>query len=104
LFPDKRGENPDKWKHASPVTHVTKACPPTLILHGTADTTVDRDQSTELAKALSAAGVEHELKFLPGIGHTFDLEQWQRKSLPEDLRPTVLQFLDSHLKPKRSGT
>jgi acetyl esterase/lipase len=98
LFPDQRGENFEKWRLASPVNHVSKSSPPTLILHGTADTTVDREQSVQLAKVLAAAGVEHELKLLPGIGHTFDLEQWQRKPLPEDLRPKVIKFLDQHLK------
>ena len=98
LFPDKRGESDAKWRLASPVNHVSRTNPPTLILHGTADTTVDREQSVQLAKALAGAGVEHKLKMIPGIGHTFDLEQWQRKPLPEDLRPLVIGFLDKHLK------
>lgn len=98
LFPDKRGENEAKWQFASPVNHISKTSPPTLIVHGTADTTVDREQSVQLAKKLAEAGVEHELKLIPGIGHTFDFEQWQRKPLPEDLRPLVVKFLDQHLK------
>ena len=99
LFPDPRGTNETKWKFASPVNHVSKTSPPTLILHGAADTTVDRAQAVEIAGKLAAAGVEHELKLIPGIGHTFDLEQWQRKPLPEDLRPVVIGFFDRHLKP-----
>jgi acetyl esterase/lipase len=99
LFPNPRGENPDKWKLASPVFHVSKACPPTLILHGAADTTVDREQSVELDRKLTQLGVTHELILLPGIGHTFDLQQWQRKPLPRDLRPVVIGFFDTHLKP-----
>jgi acetyl esterase/lipase len=99
LFPDRRGEIPEKWKLASPVYHVRKDSPPTLILHGTADTTVDRGQSVELDRKLSEAGVEHRLILLPGIGHTFDLQQWQGKPLPEDLRPVVVGFFDKHLKP-----
>ena len=98
LFPDKRGENQARWKLASPINHISKTSPPTLILHGMADTTVDREQSIQLARALAAAGVEHELKLIPNVGHTFDLEQWQRKPLPEDLRPLVLTFLDRQLK------
>jgi len=46
---------------APPVTHVSKACPPVLILHGRIDTTVDRAQSEELARALQQSGVVHEL-------------------------------------------
>jgi acetyl esterase/lipase len=99
LFPDRRGENPEKWRLASPVYHVSKDSPPTLILHGTADTTVDREQSVELDRKLTRFGVAHQLILLLGIGHTFDLQQWQRKTLPQDLRPVVVGFLDKHLKP-----
>ena len=87
------------WKHASPVTHVTPSSPPTLILQGLADTTVDRDQSTELAGVLMHAGVEFELVTLKGIGHTFDLQTWKRQLLPRDLRPVVIGFFDRHLRP-----
>jgi acetyl esterase/lipase len=103
LFPDPRGTNPEKWRLASPVSHVSSQSPPTLILHGMADTTVDRDQSVQLASTLAAAGVEYQLKLIPGVGHTFDLEQWQHKPLPTDLRPLVIEFLDRHLKPRRTA-
>jgi acetyl esterase/lipase len=98
LFPDRREESPDKWKQASPVCHVSRACPPTLILHGLADTTVDREQAVELDRKLSEQGVEHQLILIPGVGHTFDLQRWQRKPLPQDLRPVVVGFFDKHLK------
>lgn len=101
LFSDTREANPEKWKLASPVSHVTAQSPPTLILHGLADTTVDRDQSSELARVLAEHGVEHQLLLLPDVGHTFDLEKWGRKPLPQDLRPVVLGFFDKHLKPSR---
>ena len=91
---------PEKWKAASPVTYVDKAkTPPTLILHGTKDTIVDRDQATLLAKRLKDAGVEHRVILIEGIGHTFDLQVWNRKPLPQDLRPVVTEFFDRHLKP-----
>ena len=104
LFADTREANPEKWKLASPVYHVTRESPPTLILHGLADTTVDRDQSSELARVLAQHGVEHELLLLAEVGHTFDLEKWGRKPLPRDLRPVVLGFFDKHLKPPRSSS
>ncbi len=99
LFADAKDENPEKWKLASPVFHITKKSPPTLILHGLADTTVDYDQSKELAQKLAEAGVEHQLMLIPGIGHTFDLQTWNHKPLPQDLRPVVVGFFDKHLKP-----
>jgi acetyl esterase/lipase len=91
-------ENPGAWRLASPVYHVSAAVPPTLILHGTADTTVDRDQAVELADALRKHGVEHRLILIDGIGHTFDLQTWRRKPLPMDLRPVVIGFFDKHLR------
>ncbi len=98
LFPDQRGESPAKWKLGSPVCHISPASPPTLILHGLADTTVDREQSIELDRKLGEQGVEHRLVLIPGVGHTFDLQEWQRKPLPQDLRPVVVGFFDKHLK------
>ena len=56
--------------------------PPLLILHGTADTTVDIAQSDAMAKALRAAKVSHEYVVVEGAPHTFDLhpkgKSWKR--------------------------
>lgn len=46
--------------------------PPTLLLHGTADTDVPYGQSVAMAAALKTVGVAHELVTLEGGGHTFD--------------------------------
>jgi acetyl esterase/lipase len=93
-------EDPELWRLASPVSHVSPKSPPTLIVHGTKDTTVNREQASELAEKLKSAGVEHRLIILEGIGHTFDLKSWNRKPLPQDLRPIVIEFFDRHLKPQ----
>ena len=98
LFAETREDGLAKWKLASPVFHITKQSPPTLILHGLADTTVDYEQSKELDLKLAGAGVEHQLMLIPGIGHTFDLQTWNHKPLPQDLRPVVVGFFDRHLK------
>lgn len=90
----------EAWKLASPFYQATKTSPPTLILHGTADTTVDRNQATELAARLKELGVEHQIFMLDGIGHTFDLETWNKKPLPIDVRSIVIGFFDKHLKAK----
>ena len=101
LFPGKTPDSdPNAWRLAAPVAHVTNRTPPTLIIHGTADTTVDRDQARQLLERLAAAGVEHQIIRLEGIGHTFDLQKWRGKPLPQDLRPVVIQFFDKHLKAK----
>ncbi len=56
--------------------------PAVLILHGTADATVDIAQSDAMAKALRAAKVPHEYIVVDGAPHTFDLhpkgKSWKR--------------------------
>ena len=47
--PTRRRNDPDAWRLAAPVVARRRRPSPTLILHGTADTTVDRDQATQLA-------------------------------------------------------
>jgi acetyl esterase/lipase len=84
---------PEEYKRASPVHQATKGDPPLLILHGTADTTVDIEQSKMLDAALEKAGVEHQLVIVEGAPHSFHLEPKQK-----DLRPLVIGFFDKHLK------
>jgi acetyl esterase/lipase len=82
--------------------------PAVLILHGTADTTVDIAQSDAMARALRAAKVSHEYVVVAGAPHTFDLhpkgKSWKRSGLiagaevssssPEaDLTEVTLAFL-----------
>jgi acetyl esterase/lipase len=56
-----------------PENQCDRADPPVLILHGTADTTVDIRQSMDMAAALAKAKVAHELIVVEGAPHTFDL-------------------------------
>jgi acetyl esterase/lipase len=56
--------------------------PAVLILHGTADTTVDIAQSDDMAKALRSAKTSYEYIVVEGSPHTFDLHPkgkgWKR--------------------------
>lgn len=94
-------DNADVWRVASPVHHVTQDSPPVLILHGRTDSTVEYQQSDEMAAALKAGGVVHEYLLLDGVGHSFDWESWSKKPLPQDVRSAALAFLESHLAPRK---
>lgn len=83
-------------KLGSPVTHVRPGVPPTLILHGKADATVDYLQAEELAAVLARHNVPHELHLIDNVGHTFALRTWGKKKMPRDLTPVVLDFLARH--------
>lgn len=89
-------DNPGAFRAFCPLNHLDPRDPPVLILHGTADTTVEVADSERFAKALEKAGVAHQLVIIPGAPHTFDLQPKQR-----DLRPLVLEFFTRHLKPAR---
>jgi len=95
------GSTPQDWKKASPSGHLRKNLPPTLILHGKKDTTVDRDQSQLLAEELKKAGAEYELVWLNQAGHSFSLRYGNPKEkkdpLEKDLSPVVLRFFKKHL-------
>lgn len=52
-----------------PISHVSAAAPPVLLLTGDADTTVKPRNSLALAAALQAAGASAEARLYPGIGH-----------------------------------
>jgi acetyl esterase/lipase len=83
----------DPWIRSS----VSAESPPVLIVQGKADPEVPYRDSIWLADALAAKGVPHQLLLLEGVGHAFDLETWQKRPLPQDLRPVVLGFLKQHL-------
>ena len=62
-------ENPELWREASPLAHVSKQSAPMLFLHGTADATVPHAQSVTMRDALIKAGVAAELYSVEGAGH-----------------------------------
>jgi acetyl esterase/lipase len=60
---------PGALENASPLTYVTSASPPALLLHGDADTVAPVSQSQALDNALKAAGVAVEMVTYPGVNH-----------------------------------
>jgi acetyl esterase/lipase len=67
-----RGLEGDALADASPITHVTPAAPPFLLVHGTADWLVPYAQSEQLHAALTGAGVDCELVPVDNAQHIFD--------------------------------
>jgi acetyl esterase/lipase len=70
------GENPaaEVVKAASPIAHVKAAYPPTLLVHGTADTRVPHAMTMRMVQALEQAGVPVDLHLYAGQDHFFDQE------------------------------
>jgi len=66
---------PDLYRKASPLHHVTKDDPPTLILHGTLDSLVPISQSDELARRLKQVGVPCTYDRLEGWPHVMDMAE-----------------------------
>ena len=62
---------PEKVREASPLTYVSSASPPFLIMHGMADNSVPHRQSVRLYEALASVGAEVELRLIDGLPHTF---------------------------------
>ena len=60
----------DRWfEPYCPVRNVTRQYPPTMLVHGTADTDVPYAQSELMAARLKQAGVEHRLVTVPDGAH-----------------------------------
>lgn len=65
----REGCPPGVFTKASPISYVDANDPPTLLIHGSADTTVPTTQSRELDKRLKAAGVNTTLIIIDGVSH-----------------------------------
>jgi acetyl esterase/lipase len=68
-----RGADPALWqvlgRELSPIYHVTEALPPTLIVHGDADTLVPLEQSQWFVEKAAAVGQNVHLDVRPGKRH-----------------------------------
>lgn len=66
-------EKPEAYSMFSPLTHVHKGCPPTLILHGKHDILAPPEAIRQLQARLEAAGVPVVMHLIPQTDHAFDL-------------------------------
>lgn len=88
-------ENPEFWKEASPITHVSEKASPILIVHGTLDSVVPFDQSMELFGELRSVGANVGLKTVNGADHGWPPDSEVAKLCNQ----VVDDFLKTHLKP-----
>ncbi|OBJ90435.1 alpha/beta hydrolase [Mycobacterium sp. 1245852.3] len=58
---------------ASPLHHIGKTFPPTVLIHGAGDRFVSSTASLRLYEALTTAGVRSELHLIAGQDHEFDM-------------------------------
>ncbi len=78
----------------SPITHVAKDNPPTLIVHGTMDLLVPLQQAETMAAKLKEAGVECELIIKKGGGHD--------GALVGEHLPKAIEWFDKYLAKKKA--
>jgi len=81
----------------SPIVHITKDCPPFLIIHGTEDKLVPFSQSERFFDALKKAGVNVEFEIVEGGGHDQTIITQSR-----GLFPKIADFFETHV--KNAGT
>jgi dienelactone hydrolase len=66
-------EFPDRYRVLSPLTHVSTKSSTAITFLGSSDRLVATDHAELLNQALTKAGVPHEMYFLPGNDHGFDV-------------------------------
>jgi len=88
LFGGPLKEKQDAARQASPVTYVTKDDPPFLIMHGTADNTVNIQQAERLYQAQKKAGVNTVFVKVINGAHAFGGRKVEER---------VIAFFDKYL-------
>jgi acetyl esterase/lipase len=68
-------EAPDIYRLASPLFHLTRDDPPTLIFHGTIDSTVPIVQADKLSDKLKELGIDYIYERYDGWPHVMDLAE-----------------------------
>lgn len=87
-------QNPQRWREASPISHVTCSSAPFFLVHGDTDLTVPLGESQAMYDALRCAGVlKSDILVLQGMDH--DLEDG--KKLWTESIAGILQFLSNNI-------
>ena len=90
------GPEPDRWQ-SQPINFVTAEAPPMMLATGTADTTVDPDNTRRLAARLRQDGVPVKTAFYSGIGHSMTIGAFASPLVPfAPVRRDALDFIAAH--------
>lgn len=94
------GHDPDNdinfFRPYCPIQNITRDYPPTLLLHGDADTDVPYEQSLIMANELAKYSEVHEFISIPGGGHMFDLAGIDEPLVAHAFK-RVIAFLNRHV-------
>ena len=91
LMPE--GSNEQAYNRARPASYVSSAFAPTVLFHGTADTTIPLESSIQLFDGLRDAGASVELHAIDGAYHAFD----RHVELGEACAALADLFIDRHV-------
>ena len=92
-------EEPGFFEPYCPLRNVTSSFPPTLLLHGTADTDVPYEQSHLMAAELRRWRIDSELITVDGGGHGFDAQMDEARV--QDAFARTLAFLARRMQVQR---
>jgi acetyl esterase/lipase len=78
-------EDPERYVMASPIFHLDKDDPPTLVIQGALDEIVPAPQSDQLVEKLEELGIKHYYGRLDGWPHTLDaavqVNEWVQRCI-----------------------
>ena len=92
-------QDSEKWRWASPVTHIRNDGPPVLLLHGADDDSVPPSQSLDFARRYRQAGANAEVYMLDGAPHAF----WNYYPWFSDAMERAAKFLLQLAKPQKKA-
>ncbi|MGW7686197.1 prolyl oligopeptidase family serine peptidase [Kribbella sp. NPDC054772] len=94
----------EQLRAASPLTHVTPAAPPFLIIHGTSDETVPYEQAEPLHNALLASRTDTQLLPITHGHHNLqrDPHHQHNDQVWQYVANEAATFFNRHLRPRDS--
>ncbi len=89
-------KDPERFKSISPLYNIAPDYPPTLLVHGEADTNVPFQQSVKLAKELKRYSISYKLISIPHGVHGFETKMAADPNVKESFKE-ILNFLKKYL-------